>query len=115
VVATKTHYDSYIADMPEAEAKDFFWAVTRVAKLLDKKLDDVGRTGIVFEGMGVNHVHAKLFPMHGTADIVKEWRQFNKPDINTYFKKYEGYISSHSSHERAAEEELAKLAKLIRE
>lgn len=42
-------------------------ASKRVALLLDEALDDVGRTGMIFEGYGVDHLHAKLFPMHGTG------------------------------------------------
>ena len=40
-------------------------AAKRVGTLLDARLPDVARTGMIFEGYGVDHVHAKLFPMHG--------------------------------------------------
>jgi diadenosine tetraphosphate (Ap4A) HIT family hydrolase len=115
VVITKEHYPSYIADAPERVAKDFLSAVTQVAKLLDRKLEDVGRTGIIFEGMGIDHLHAKLFPMHGTKDVATEWRAFPKPEIDTYFEKYEGYLSTHSSRERADDEVLKNLAEKLRE
>ena len=114
VVITKEHYPSYIADAPEEVAKDFFLAATRVAKLLDQKLEDVGRTGIVFEGMGINHLHAKLFPMHGTKDVATKWRAFPKPEIDRYFEKYEGYLSSHSSHAKAGDKELEEITKKLR-
>lgn len=115
VVITKEHYPSYIADASEEVVKDFFLAVTRVAKHLDQKLEDVGRTGIVFEGMGIDHLHAKLFPMHRTKDVATKWRAFPKPEIDRYFEKYEGYLSSHSSRERADDEELKKSAEKLRE
>jgi hypothetical protein len=83
-----------------------------VAKLLDAKLDDVGRTAMVFEGFGVDHVHAKLFPMHGTKDM-KEWRPIESK-VDKYFEKYEGYISSHD-YKREDDATLDALAKKIRE
>lgn len=63
-----------------------------------------------FEGFGVDHIHAKLFPMHGTKDSV--WKP-RKSNIDKYFEQYEGYISSHD-HKRADDSELAKLAKKIK-
>lgn len=92
VVITKDHYDSYAFELPDNVLSGLVLAAKKVGKLLDEKLDDVGRTGMIFEGFGVNHIHAKLFPMHGTKN--DEWRQYvNK--IEKYFDKYEGYISSH--------------------
>ncbi|MEK7611310.1 MAG: HIT domain-containing protein, partial [Patescibacteria group bacterium] len=69
VVITKEHYSSYAFDLPDEILKDLIIAAKKVAKLLDSKLSDVGRTGLIFEGFGVDHVHAKLFPMHGTKDM----------------------------------------------
>jgi histidine triad (HIT) family protein len=60
----------------------------------------------------VDHVHAKLFPMHGTADM-SEWKPIHS-SVDKYFEKYEGYISSHD-YKRADDETLADLAKKIRE
>ena len=112
VVIPKIHYDSYNFDLPDQVLTELILACKKVAKLLDKKLKDVKRTGLVFEGYGVNHVHAKLFPMHGTEKI-KEWRPIASKMSKKYFKKYEGYISSHD-HKRADDNELKKLAKRIR-
>jgi len=92
IVATKKHYSSYAFDLPENILIDLLLASKKVAKLLDVKFNDVGRTGLIFEGFGVDHVHTKLFPMHGTKML--EWNQI-APKVNKYFKKYEGYISSH--------------------
>lgn len=112
VVITKEHYTSYFADLPEEVLKNLVVAAKKVAKLLDWKLEDVGRTGMIFEGFGVDHIHAKLFPMHGTANM-SEWQQL-KSNVDKYFEHYEGYISSHD-YRRADDEELAKLAEKIRE
>lgn len=66
---------------------------------------------MVFEGYGVDHVHAKLFPMHGTADL-QEWKRIES-NVDKYFDRYEGYISSHD-YDRADDAKLAALAKKIR-
>ncbi|MFH1170737.1 MAG: HIT family protein [Candidatus Vogelbacteria bacterium] len=109
VVITKKHYPSYAFDLPESVLANLTLASKKVAKLIDSKLPDVGRTGMIFEGFGVDHVHAKLFPMHGTNDPV--WKP-RKSNIDKYFEEYEGYISSHD-YQRADDAKLAELAKKI--
>lgn len=65
---------------------------------------------MVFEGFGVDHVHAKLYPMHGTK--MEKWKPIESAQ-EKYFTKYEGYISSHDAA-RADDEYLAQLAAKIR-
>jgi len=110
VVITKKHYPSYAFDLPDEVLADLMVAAKKTAKLLDSKLKDVGRTGLIFEGFGVNHVHAKLFPMHGTK--LTNWCPMES-SVGKYFEKYEGYLSSHD-FKRANDKELAKLAEKIR-
>ena len=110
VVITKEHYGSYVGDLPEEVSSGLMSAIKKVCKLLDSAFDDVGRTGVMFEGFGVNHIHAKLFPMHGTK--TDEWKQ-HMSHLSKYFEQYEGYISSHDSA-RADDAKLAALAKKIR-
>ncbi|MEK6969522.1 MAG: HIT family protein [Nanoarchaeota archaeon] len=112
VVIPKKHYPSYAFDLSDEVLTKLILAAKKVAKLIDSKLENVGRTGLIFEGFGVDHVHAKLFPMHGTSNT-KEWKPI-KSNVNKYFENYEGYISSHDS-KRADDVALAKLAKKIRE
>ena len=111
VVITKEHYPSYVFDLPEDVFLGLVSSAKKVAKLLDAKLDDVGRTGMILEGFGVDHAHAKLFPMHGTK--MPGWKPI-KSDIDKYFEKYEGYISSHD-YKREDDNKLSSLAKRIRE
>jgi diadenosine tetraphosphate (Ap4A) HIT family hydrolase len=110
VVIPKKHCPSYAFDAPEKVLIDLVSATKKVAKLLDKKLKGVGRTAMVFEGFGVDHLHAKLFPMHGTE--IKKWKPIHS-NIDKYFKKYEGYISSHD-YKRAEDKKLAELVKIIK-
>jgi diadenosine tetraphosphate (Ap4A) HIT family hydrolase len=111
VVITKEHYPSYAFDLPEDVLTDLVLAAKKVGKLIDSKFEDVGRTGMIFEGFGVNHIHAKLFPMHGTK--MDDWKPLTSNN-KTFFEKYPGYISSHDG-ERASDEVLAQIAKKIRE
>lgn len=111
VVIVKEHYDSYAFDLPENVLTDLVLAAKKVGKLIDSKFEDVGRTGMIFEGLGVNHVHAKLFPMHGTK--MDEWKALTSGN-KTFFDLYPGYISSHDGP-RADDAWLAEIAKKIRE
>ena len=110
VVVTKEHLPSYAFDLSDEALTLLTLAAKKAGKLLDQKLEDVGRTAMVLEGFGVDHAHAKLFPMHGTANM-SEWQPIHS-NIDTFFPKYQGYISSHDGP-RAGEEDLEKLAKLI--
>lgn len=65
---------------------------------------------MIFEGFGVDHLHAKLFPMHGTK--ASEWTQ-HKSNVRKYFDHYGGYISSHD-FKRPDDDALAKLARQLR-
>jgi len=111
VVITKEHFSSYAFDLPDNVLSELVIASKKVAKLIDTKLEDVGRTGMIFEGFGIDHVHAKLFPMHGTENI-KEWKAI-KSNVDKFFTRYEGYISSHD-FKREDDEKLKKLAEKIR-
>ena len=108
LVISKKHYDSYAFIMPDKEYTALLLATKKVARLLDKKLK-VGRTAMVMEGMGVNHAHIKLYPLHGIDEKFKEmWSREKR-----FFEKYEGYISTVLGFE-ADKKELEKLAKMLR-
>ena len=111
VVIPKQHYSSYAFDLPDTVLTDLVLAARTVGKLIDMKLPDVGRTGMIFEGFGVDHVHAKLFPMHGTK--MDAWKPIHSSRDEFYFQ-YPGYISSHDGL-RADDKELEKIAREIRE
>lgn len=112
VVITKEHYGSYAFDLPDDTLSGLILATKKVARLLDAKLDDVGRTAMVFEGFGIDHIHAKLFPMHGTANMA-QWKPIESK-VDKFFDKYEGYISSHD-YTKADDAELEKLSEKIKD
>ncbi len=108
LVMTKEHYDSDATDMPEKDYIKLMIAVRKVAKLLERGLN-VKRVAIVLEGMGVNHVHIKLYPLYGIEEKFKEtWAKEKK-----YFNKYEGYISTQLGPQKS-NEELKKVAEKIK-
>ncbi len=108
LVMTKKHFDSDATDMPEREYIYLMIAVKKVAKLLEKGLN-VKRVAVVMEGMGVNHVHVKLYPLYGIENKFKETWAKDK----IYFDKYEGYISTQLGPQKS-NEELNKIADRIR-
>lgn len=111
VVITKEHNPSYAFDNADNVLSGLVLAAKKVGKLIDEKLPDVGRTGMILEGFGIDHLHAKLFPMQGTENM-KEWKAI-KSNVDKYFEKYEGYISSHD-WKRADDNKLADLARRIK-
>ena len=109
VVITKEHKPSYVFDLDDETLSGLVLAAKKTGKLIDAKLEDVGRTGLIAEGYGIDHAHLKLFPMHGTN--VPDFRPIESK-IDKYFKEYEGYISSHD-YRREDDEKLASLAKKL--
>ena len=110
VVIPKKHIPSYVFNMEDEDLSALVIAAKEVARLLDTSLPDVGRTAMVFEGFGVDHVHAKLFPLHGTPKDA--WSPINSTERKC-FERYEGYISSNDGP-RADDDALEKLAEQIR-
>lgn len=113
VVIPKTHHSSYAFGQKDQVLTDLILATKRVAQILDAFYEDVGRCGLVFEGFGVDHLHAKLYPLHGTGNL-GEWRKIESSQNTVFFDKYPGYISSNDSH-RADDQALATLAAEIRQ
>lgn len=114
VVATKNHYLSDAFSQDDAVITGLVLACKTVAKKINATFQDVGRTGMFLEGFGVNHLHAKLFPMHGTKGV-ELWREMPSESVTKkFFTRYEGYLSSHNG-ERADDKELEKIAQKIRE
>lgn len=111
VVIPKIHYSSYAFEQDDEVLTGLLLASKKVAILLDKALDGVARTGMFFEGYGVDHLHSKLSPMHSTGNN-SDFKPIESK-VNKYFENYEGYISSHD-YLRADDKDFSKLATLIK-
>jgi len=109
LVLTKKHYSSYAFDMPEDVYQRLMSASRKVAKILERGLG-IKRVAMVMEGMGVNHIHIKLYPLHGLTKKYDEILAKNR----IFFEKYEGYISTELGPQ-ANLSELKKLAEQIKQ
>ncbi len=89
LVLTKRHYDSYAFDLPDEVYTRLMIAAKKVAKILERGLN-VKRVAMVMEGTAINHIHIKLYPLHGLER--KDEESVAKERI--FFEKYEGYIST---------------------
>ncbi len=105
LVLPKRHYDSDIFQMPVGVYQRFMLAIRQVAKLLNKELA-VNRTAMVMEGMGVNHAHAKLYPLYGVGEKFKEMGVSEK----IFFHRYHGYLTTKMGPQMSE----TKLKKVVR-
>ena len=64
VVIPKQNIGDYIFSLDSKEYIQLLVATKKVAALLQIALE-APRVALVFEGTGVPHVHAKLYPLHG--------------------------------------------------
>lgn len=107
LVLPKNHFDSDPFLMPDKDYQKLMEVAKKVAEILKKGLN-VNRVAMVAEGMGVNHVHIKLYPLHGIGEKFEEiWAK-----EKVFFDKYPGYISTQLGPQTNIEE-LKKLAKEI--
>lgn len=89
IVLSKKHYPSNIVNLDNDFFSKHFLFAKKIAKLLEKRLK-VNRVAIVLEGLGINHAHIKLYPLHGLND---KWKAFESND-KVYFEKYPGFVST---------------------
>jgi histidine triad (HIT) family protein len=108
VLATREHLSSYIPSLAEERFLELMSAARKLALTLDHKLG-TKRTGIVMEGMGIDHAHVKLIPMHGIPD--GEWKPIlsHRDEFN---EQYRGYLTTHDGP-RMSDTELDRIQALI--
>lgn len=112
VVISKEHHGSSAFEQSDAVLQDLIVATKNTANILTNYFEDVGRCGMVFEGFGVDHLHSKLYPLHGTN--IPEWKPMESGKKNDYYEQYPGYICSNDSA-LVDDTQLATLAKNILE
>ena len=109
LVIPKKHYDSYAFGMPERDFLEFTKAARKVARILERGLG-VKRVAMVMEGMGVNHAHYKLYPLHG----LKDENEAVIAEGTAHYDEYPGYVCTRMG-EKADFGELQELAKRIKD
>lgn len=108
LVMPKKHFDSDAFLMPDRDYQELMLATKKVSEILRKGLN-TNRVAMVAEGMGVNHVHIKLYPLYG---IEKEFQEIWAKE-KVFFENYQGYISTQLGPQ-ANMEDLKKLAEEIK-
>lgn len=110
VVITKEHHSSYVL----AAEESIYTGLLLFAREMGRRIDvglKVQRTALVAEGYGVNHLHVKLFPMHGVPE--GEWRPILS-QARDFYERYPGFISSNEGP-RMSDGELRRIARAIRD
>lgn len=108
VVIPKTNPGDYLFALDPTVGHGLIDAAGKVAKLLEKALG-VERVAMVFEGTGVAHVHAKLFPLHGDlGNATGVWSKHQE-----FYPEYIGYLST-TEGPRMSDEELKTIQEKIR-
>jgi histidine triad (HIT) family protein len=104
LVIPKKHYDSDILKLTDPVYCKLMLASKKVAKILEDNLN-VKRVALVCEGMGVNHAHVKLYPLHGLESEFVEM----SGNQQIYYEKYIGYLTTLLGPE-ASNDDLTALA-----
>ncbi len=113
VVIAKQHLPSDISRASSQAAAGLFEATRHVAAKIADAYDDVDRCGIVFEGMMIDHLHAKVIPLHQTADVRPGPEPETTARSHQYFEAYPGYVTTEIAAGRADESHLAAVAAKI--
>lgn len=108
LVIPKKNVSDYLFDMDDAAVAGLLGAAKKVAKLLERALD-VKRVALVFEGTGVAHVHAKLYPLHGElGGQTNVWSHHQE-----FYPEYIGYLST-TEGPRMSDEQLKEIQDKIK-
>lgn len=102
VVIPKQNPGDYIYAMDDDAIAGLMAATKKVAALLEKAFG-VPRVALVFEGTGVAHVHAKLYPLHG--DLGNQTGVWSKRQ--EFYPEYAGYLTTVEGPEMSAEQLIA--------
>lgn len=107
VVIPKINHGDYVFDLEEQVYQELMTATKKVANILEKAFN-VQRVALVFEGTGVAHVHAKLYPLHGKlGSQTNVWSSKRE-----FFEEYTGSIST-GEGPKMDDAELTKIQKKI--
>ncbi len=108
VLIPKAHLPSAILSLPHEDYLALMSAAKAVAGVLERAFH-CKRIGLVAEGMGVDHAHVKLIPMHGIPD--GPWKPLISEEPH-FTEIYEGYLTTHDGP-RMPDAELTRIQNLI--
>ena len=110
VVITKLHHPSDVVRVDGDVAAGLLEAARHVAAKIAAAYDDVARCAVVFEGMMIDHLHAKIIPLHQTADAKPGPEPEKTARSHQYFEAYPGYVTTEIAAGRADDEHLTAVA-----
>jgi diadenosine tetraphosphate (Ap4A) HIT family hydrolase len=107
IVIPKINTGDYIFNLKDEDYSGLLEATKKVAKILEKAFN-TPRIALVFEGTGVAHVHAKLYPLHGElAEKTDVWSPHTE-----FVKEYRGWMTTVEGP-KMSDEQLDKIQKQI--
>ncbi len=107
VVAPKKNIGDDAFELDEADYLQLLLVARKMVKALKIALG-VSRVALVIEGLGVPHVHVKLFPLHGDLEDSSNWQKNNQ-----FFDEYAGYLATNNGPQMS-EEKLDELQEIIK-
>ena len=113
VVITKEHLPSDASRADSRAIGGLFEAARAVAAKIAAAYDEVDRCAIVFEGMMIDHLHAKIIPLHHTAGVQPGPEPETTARSHQYFEAYPGYVTTEIAASRADDQHLAAVAAKI--
>ncbi len=109
LVISKEHLPSDLFGLSNQYISKCMIAAKKVTKILKKGLA-VERIAMVMEGQGINHLHIKLYPLHG---LKKGKFESIWATQKVFFQKYPGYITTQLG-EKIDQKNLLKLINKIK-
>lgn len=107
VVVPKENKGDYVFNLDKEAYVGLLDATKKVAKILEKAFN-TPRVAMIFEGTGVAHVHAKLYPLHGKlASETDVWSSHQE-----FYPEYVGYLTTVEGPQMS-EKELDEMQKKI--
>ncbi len=108
VVIPKKNPGGDLFKLSDEQMTGLILATSKVAKILERALK-VKRVAMVVEGTGVDHVHVKLYPLHGKlateTNIISQHTEFHP--------EYLGYLST-AEGPKMSDAELDKIQTMIK-
>ena len=108
VLIPKAHLPSAVLSLTQEEYAGLMNEAKTVASKLERGLS-CKRVGLVVEGMGIDHAHVKLIPMHGIPD--GPWQPILSSE-HPFSERYEGHLTTHDGP-RMKDQELTEIQKRI--
>ena len=96
----KKHYDSDLFLIDDEKFYGRLMSATKEVIDMLKKSLKVERVGMIMEGMWVNHLHLKLYPMYGLG----EEREQIEVRSHAFFDRYPGYLTTEMGDQADMEE-----------